>query len=212
MIKTALMLLPIFAIVALAFWFILPSKIQPILISEQKQVQSDTSQLTDINQKLNNLESKVTSLESSNSALLSKINILQSAKVVPSQNQGSGKKSPVLIPINPGGNVDSTSWTNLTSGSITINPADYPGYKNAYLIINLSVNVGQGTAYAQLVNPQNTLAIIPSRVSTGSFSSVTLTSGPFQLPAGLSPYTVQLYTQVPGYPAQAGDSFLQITY
>ena len=208
MLKTAVMLLPVFAIIALAFWFLTPGKSQQVLISDQKQ--TEAPQITDINQKLNNLETKVQTLESSNSALVSQINTLQSVKTTPSQS--SGKKSPVLLPINPGGDIDSTSWTNLTSGSITVDPADYPGYKNAYLIINLSVYVGQGTAYAQLVNAQNTLAIIPSRVSTGSYSPVSLTSGPFQLPAGSNNYTVQLYTQVPGYPAQAGNSYLQITY
>jgi hypothetical protein len=211
MIKTALMLLPVFAIAALAFWFLLPGRIQPLMISEQKQVQSDAPQITDLNQKLNNLENKVTSLESSNSALVTKINSLQLTKNTPT-TLSTGKKSPVLIPINPGGNVDSTDWTNLTSGSITINPADYPGYKSAFLIINLSVNVGQGTAYARLVNSQNGLAIIPSTVSTNSYLPVSLTSPAFQLPPGSNSYTIQLYTQVPGYPAQAGNSFLQITY
>lgn len=210
MIKTALMVLPVFAIVALAFWFLLPGRTQPVMISEQKSGQSDVAQATDLNQKLNSLEQKVSSLESSNSALVSKINSLQYPTGTTAQSEG--KKSPVLLPINPGGNVDSTSWINLTSGSITINPADYPGYKSAFLIINLSVNVGQGTAYARLVNSQNGLAIIPSSVSTNSYLPVSLTSPAFQLPPGSNSYTVQLYTQVPGYPAQAGDSFLQITY
>ncbi len=204
------MLIPIFAIVALAFWFLLPSKPQPLIISDQKQTQTETIELTGLSEKLNTLESKVDLLESSNSALISKINNLQSRSKT--TLQPAGKKSPVLLPINAGGEVNSTSWTNLTSGSITIDPADYPGYKNAFLIINLSVNVGQGTAYARLVNTANTLAIIPSTVSTGSYLPVTLTSGPFKLPAGSNNYTIQLYTQVPNYPAQAGDSFLQITY
>lgn len=211
MLKSALMLLPIFALIALAFWFIFPGKTQPVIISNQKQVHSDNSNVSGLNQKLSDLEQKVNSLESSNSALTSKLNNLQSQDYS-KPTQSTSKKSPVLLPINPGGNVDSTSWTNLTTGSITVDPADYPGYKNAYLIINLSVNVGQGVAYAQLVNSQNTLAIIPSRVSTDSYLPVSLTSGPFQLPAGSNSYTVQLYTQVPGYPAQAGNSFLQITY
>ena len=209
MLKTALMLTPIFAIIALAFWLLLPSK-QPLIISDQKQTQTDTADITGLSDKLNTLESKVDLLESSNSALISKINSLQSgSKTTP---QPAGKKSPVLIPINAGGEVNSTTWTNLTSGSITIDPADYPGYKNAYLIINLSVNVGQGTAFARLVNTANTLAIIPSTVSTSSYLPVTLTSSPFELPKGSNNYTIELYTQVPNYPAQAADSFLQITY
>lgn len=206
--KTFLMLLPIFILIALAFWLIFPSKSQPIIVSDNKSNNQDLTELTD---KIDLLEDKVSTLESSNSSLLTKINSLESLKSNSSPVQG-GKKSPVLLPINPGGSVNSTTWTNLTSGSITVDPADYPGYKNAFLIINLSVNVGQGTAYAQLVNTVNTLAIIPSRVSTSSYFPVTLTSGPFKLPAGSNTYTIQLYTQVPGYPAQAEDSFLQITY
>ena len=206
--RTLLTLLPIFVLIALAFWLIFPSKPQPIIVTNSKTSNED---LTDLTDKIYLLEDKVNTLESSNSGLLAKINALGSVKnnSISIQN---GKKSPVLLPINPGGSVNSTSWANLTSGSITIDPADYPGYKNAYLIINLSVNVGQGTAYAQLVNTVNTLAIIPSQVSTSSYFPVTLTSGPFQLPAGSNTYTIQLYTQVPNYPAQAEDSFLQITY
>lgn len=211
MLKSTLMLTPVFAIVALAFWFMLPTK-TPLIISDQPPVAQNT-QLSDLSEKINNLETKVDTLESSSAALIQRISKLQSqnpgVKNAPPQ---TGKKSPVLFPINPGGNVDSTSWTNLTTGSITVNPADYQGYKNAYLIMNLSVYVGQGTAYAQLVNSQNGLAIIPSRVSTNSYQPVSLTSGPFQLPTGSNSYTVQMYTQVPGYPAQAGNSYLQITY
>jgi hypothetical protein len=210
MLKTAFMLTPIFAIVALAFWFMLPAK-TPIIISDQAPVTQNT-QLSDLSEKINNLESKVETLESSNSALVSQIGSLQSGSSKVTVSQPAGKKSPVLLPINPGGTINSTSWTNLTSGSITVSPADYPGYKNAFLIIDLSVNVGQGIAYAQLVNTQNTLAIIPSQVSTNSYLPVSLTSGPFQLPAGSNTYTVQLYNLVPNYPAQAGNSFLQITY
>jgi len=207
MLKTLLLLLPVLILAGLAFWFIFPAKSKPVLISDQTSSKQDLSTLTG---KINALENKVTELESSNSGLLNKLNSLESAgKGNPVQ---SANKSSVLLPINPGGSVNSTSWQNLTSGTVTVDPADYPGYKSAYLKINLSVFQGQGTAYARLVNTANTLAIIPSQVSTGSFSAVALTSAGFKLPAGANTYTIQLYTQVPGYPAQAADSFLQITY
>jgi len=207
MLKTLLLLLPVLILAGLAFWFIFPAKPEPVLISDQTSSKQDLSTLTG---KINALENKVTELESSNSGLLNKLNSLESAgKGNPVQ---SANKSSVLLPINPGGSVNSTSWQNLTSGTVTVDPADYPGYKSAYLKINLSVFQGQGTAYARLVNTANTLAIIPSQVSTGSFSAVALTSAGFKLPAGANTYTIQLYTQVPGYPAQAADSFLQITY
>lgn len=208
MLKTAVMLIPLFLIAGIGFWLIFPQRSAPVIVNEDTQT-SQTS-LTDLNQKINDLESKVDSLESSNSALLQKLNNLPSPNLKSTNLQSS--KTPVLLPINPGGSINSTTWENLTSGTVTVDPADYPGYKNAYLIMNLSVYVGQGTAYAQLVNTQNGLAIIPSMVQTGSYQPVNLTSGPFQLPAGSNTYTIQMYTQVPGYPAQAGDSFLQITY
>ena len=211
MLKTAATFIPMIIIIGIGFWFLLPDNKQPVIINDQTEV-SQTG-LSDINQKIEDLESKVDTLESSNSALIQKISTLQSQNSnTQYQAPQTGKKSPVLLPINPGGNIDSTTWTNLTTGSITVDPADYPGYKNAYLIMNLSVYVGQGTAYAQLVNSQNGLAIIPSRVQTGSDQPVSVTSGPFQLPTGSNSYTIQMYTQVPGYPAQAGNSFLQITY
>lgn len=210
MLKTAVMLIPLFLIAGIGFWLIFPQKPSPVIVNDDTQT-SQTS-LTDLNQKIDDLETKVDSLESSNSALVEQLSTLKSQSSKNSNSQPSSKKNPVLLPINPGGSIDSTTWSNLTTGTVTVDPADYPGYKNAYLIMNLSVYVGQGTAYAQLVNAQNGLAIIPSRVQTGSYQPVNLTSGPFQLPAGSNTYTIQMYTQVPGYPAQAGDSFLQITY
>lgn len=209
MLKTAVMLIPLFLIAGIAFWLILPQKSQPIIVNDQTQISN--SGLTDLTQKIEDLETKVDTLESSNSALLQRLNNLPSPNLK-SSNLQSSNKNPVLLPINPGGSINSTTWENLTTGTVTVNPSDYPGYKNAYLIMNLSVYVGQGVAYAQLVNAQNGLAIIPSKVQTGSDQPVNVTSGPFQLPAGSNTYTIQMYTQVPGYPAQAGDSFLQITY
>lgn len=206
------MLLPVFAVISLAFWFLLPGKSSSFIISDQKQV-TDTSGLFGLSNKVNLLEEKVDVLESSNSALLSKISQLESAKSGKTTTIiSSSKKSPVLIPINPGGNINTKDWTNLTSGSISIDPADFPGYKNAYLIINLSVYVGQGKAFARLINPSNGLAVLDSEVSTNSYSPVSLTSKAFKLPSGSSSYTIQLKTLVEGYPAQAADSFLQITY
>lgn len=212
MLKLAIMLLPIFALIGLIFWFLLPTKTSPVIISDQKI--TDTSQIVGLSDKLNNLENKVVSLESSNSALLSKLSDLESKKTShkTSTVTNNSKKSSVLIPINPGGEVNSKEWTNLTSGSITLDTADYPGYKNAYLIINLSVYVGQGQAFAQLVNPKTSLAILPSEVSTSSDKPISLTSGPFKLFNGSNTYTVQLKTLTEGYPAQAANSFLQITY
>lgn len=212
MLKTLLMLLPIFAIIGLAFWFLMPGK-TPVIISDQKPL-TDTSQITGISEKINSLEEKVDSLESSNSALLNKISILENTKGQKSTTTTvvSSNKTPVLLPINPGGSIDSTDWKSLTSGSITIDPKDYPGYKNAYLIVNLSVYVGQGKAFARVTNTSNGLSILDSEVSTDSYSPVRLTSKAFKLPAGLGSYTVELRTLVAGYPAQAADSFLQITY
>lgn len=215
MFKTALFGLILIGLLAICFWLIFPG-LSPNFISNQKTSASPSPTIADVTSQLDILQNKINVLESSNSALISRVAELESdgapSTVVVQSSSVSPNKTPALIPINPGGTVDSTTWTPLTSGSITIDPANYPGYKNAYLIINLSVYQGQGTAYAQLVNTANTLAITPSTVSTSSFSPVSLTSQGFQLPAGSNTYTVQLYTQVGGYPAQAADSFLQITY
>lgn len=212
MIKTALVLMPVFAIVAIGFWLVLPGRNPSILISDQREEVLKNQNIDELQSKVDLLEDKIDVLENSNSELLSKISSLRSQdengeEPIPS------KKSPVLIPINPGGSFDAKDWKNLTSGSIKIDPADYPGYKQAYLIINLSVYVGQGKAFARLVNPDNSLAILESEVSTNAYAPVTLTSKPFKLPAGSNNYTIQIKTLVEGgYPAQAGESFLQITY
>jgi hypothetical protein len=212
MIKTALILTPVIILVAVGFWFILPEKNPSILISDQKPEVSKTQNIDELHSKVDLLEDKIDVLENSNSELLSKISSLKSQDDR-REEPVSSRKSQVLIPINPGGSFDAKDWKNLTSGSIKIDPADYPGYKEAYLIINLSVYVGQGKAFARLVNPDNSLAILESEVSTNAYAPSTLTSKPFKLPSGSNNYTIQIKTLVEGgYPAQAGESFLQITY
>lgn len=157
------------------------------------------------------LENKVKILESSIANLSSRITSLESAPKT-TQTSSSSQKTPVYIPINSGGSIDSTTYSNLTSGTITLNSTDYPGYTNMYLIVNLAVSVGQGKAYARLVNTSNSLAILVSEVSTSSYSTVSLTSPAFQLPSGSNTYTVQLKTLVQGYPAQAGYSFIKVVF
>lgn len=213
MIKTALILAPIFILTAIGFWLIMPGRNIPILISGRKDTVQETQNLVELNNKINLLEDKINLLENSDSDLNSKISSLQSQDLENQSTISRSKKSPVLIPINPGGSFDAKDWKNLTSGSIKISPDDYPGYKEAYLIINLSVYVGQGKAFARLVNPDNGLAILESEVSTNAYAPATLTSKPFKLPAGSNNYTIQIKTLVEGgYPAQAEESFLQITY
>lgn len=173
-------------------------------------------QNADTNTKISLLENKIKALEQSNTQLSTRVSTLENnnsaTPLTNTTTSSSTSKSPVFIPINSGGSIDSTSYTNLTSGNVTINPADYPGYTNMYLITNLSVSVGQGKAFARLVNTSSTLAILQSEVSTTSFSTVSLTSSPFQLPSGSNTYTVQLKTLVQGYPAQAGYSFIKVVF
>ena len=184
------------------------------MISNQSTV-TDISGIAGLSDKLNSLQQQVDSLESSNSALLSKVSELETtknSKPTKTLTVTNSQKTPVLIPINPGGNINTTDWSNLTSGSITIDPKDYQGYKSAFLIINLSVYVGQGKAFARLINPTSGLSILDSEVSTVSYLPTRLMSKPFKLPSGSNTFTVELKTLVAGYPAQAADSFLQITY
>lgn len=213
MLKTAFILTPVFILTAIGFWLIMPGKNLPILISDNRSESAKTQNIDELTDKVNLLEDKINELEGSSAAINSKISSLQSQEQEEKPTLSTSGKSPVLIPINPGGSFDAKDWKNLTSGSIKISPDDYPGYKQAYLIINLSVYVGQGKAFARLINPDNGLAILDSEVSTNSYSPVTLTSKPFKLPEGSNNFTVQIKTLVEGgYPAQAGNSFLQITY
>lgn len=215
MVRAVLLLSPIFILVAVAFWIIFPAKNPQSLTSDQNSKVPDMipKRINDLQSKVDLLENKLDTLEGSNSRLLSKITSLQSTENKKQTPAYFLSKTPVLIPINPGGTLDTKDWKNLTSGSIKINPADYPGYKQAYLIINLSVYVGQGKAFARLVNPDAGLAILESEVSTNAYAPITLTSKPFRLPTGPNTYTVQVKTLVEGgYPVQAGNSFLQITY
>lgn len=182
-----------------------------------KALVAQVSNLDDAAKKINDLENRVKTLENTNADILAKLGKLEQSNpgavtTLTNTTSSSTATPPQYIPLNFTGSVSTSTWTNLTTGTINIDPASYPGYKNMYLIAGIQVYQGQGTAYARLVNTANGAAVLSSQVSTTSQSYTSVTSSAFQLPSGSNPYTLQLMTQTPGYPASVQSAYIMVQY
>lgn len=180
----------------------------PQLLKRAEDLDSALSQISDLENRVKNLESTITGLTTS------VYKLEQKSSPSPSPSAAAPTvKTPIFIPVNSaGGSVNSTSWTSLTSGSITLNPSDFPGYTSMNLIITLNVYQGNGKAYARLANSSNGDGISTSELSTTSENATQVTSGAFTLPSGQASYTIQLKTLTTGYPSIAGSSFIKVNF
>lgn len=165
--------------------------------------------------KINDAEAKIKALEGNYAILKSQIGSLAQSPTpaASTQQTAPAKKSPVFIPVNiSGGSVNSSDWTSLTSGTATINPADYPGYTTMNLIITLNVFQGNGRAFARIADSSNGNAITASETSTTSENATQMVSPAFTLPSSQTTYAIQLKTLTVGYPAIAGSSFIKVNF
>lgn len=105
----------------------------------------------------------------------------------------SSNAKSVYIPIGYGGSSTSSSdFESIGSQQITIDTADYPGYKQAVLEVNFKVTDGNGQGQARLFNSTDGLALSGSDISTSSGSFSTVSSSSFNLSSGSKAYTLQL--------------------
>lgn len=192
------------------------------LLEEKNTSEQDllkrVNELSKAQTKIKELENKIKSLENNQSDFNQRLAVLenkQSPAPVSSTattTSTSPAKAPVFIPVNPGGSINSSDWANLSSGTVTINPTDYPGYTSMNLIISLNVYQGNGRAYARLVDTSSGNAVVSSETSTTSENATQVASNSFTLPSGQATYTIQLKTLTVGYPSIAGWSFIKVNF
>lgn len=140
-------------------------------------------------------------LEASISALNSRIDDLaakqQTSPVVtdlessptPAPTTTSGPKT-IYLPVGYGGSGTTTDYSNIAGEEITIDPADYPGYKDMVFEVSARIFQGNGTAYIRLGNKSDGTSILNSTISTTSSNYTQLTSSTFTL-SSKSTYVVQ---------------------
>lgn len=108
-----------------------------------------------------------------------------------SQTSSSSPKT-LYIPIGYGGSGSATTDFATVSGhEVTINSADYSGYKQMVFEPNFRIFQGNGKAEVRLLNKTDGTAIQNSVVSSTSQDYSTKTSSGFTLPGGSKTYTVQ---------------------
>lgn len=221
MFKLVLVLaVPVFIVIALIYLFTIRGNVAaPTATDGPKEVPltalSDSSAETASAQTLpspknNTLEERVKALESSITIVNKKIDVLtetlsktssttSNPVVTPIPTSAAsptssttGAKS-VYIPIGYGGSSKATSdFQSVTEQEITIDTANYPGYKNAYLEVNLKIDNANGIGEARLFNTTDGTALLGSLISTTSGSYSNKTSGAFNLTNGSKKYNLQL--------------------
>lgn len=181
----------------------------PMLIKRVNDLSNSLNKITDLENRVKNLENIQTDIN----ARVTKLEKSPLPSPSPSTATAtSTSKTPVFIPINSGGSVNLSDWTNVSSGSISINPSDFPGYTSMNLIITLNVYQGNGKAFARISNASNGNGIIASETSTTNENATQITSGAFTLPSGSNSYTIQLKTLTVGYSSIAGFSFIKVNF
>lgn len=102
------------------------------------------------------------------------------------------KKSPIYIVLGNEITTISQTYTTVDAYGVSLNPADFEGYKNVQLEAFLDVPEVIGTAYARIFNTTDNKDMGGSEVSTKSRDFVLLSSDGFLLDSGKKSYYLQI--------------------
>lgn len=169
------------------------------------QVTTLTDKVNKIDSTVNDLKSRVVVLESKQTAVTQ----TNSATSVTSPTATTTIKSPIYIPLAASGSSGVGDWTNIDGTTITIDPADYPGYTSMQFEANIQI-FQQGTAFARVGSTDGT-AILGSEISTNATSYTDIISGKFTLPSKKS-YLLQLKSLVAGYAASVQNARIKVNF
>jgi hypothetical protein len=217
------------------------SKVGPEIINSGLGGDSQSARTTDLENKIEVLRKQVAALDSvvnkssktttnttspNNASLQTRIENLESVVAqlqaksgqtsTTSTNSSSTTTSSSKIPayifsLGSSGSTSELDWTEVTSPTVTINPADYPGASSFQVEGYLSSYQGNGTAYARLYNSNTGQAIAGSDFSTSSGDPGWISSQTFTLPSGKVTYSFQLKTTT-GYAAILENARLKVNF
>ncbi len=136
------------------------------------------------------VEARLKALETSVADLKVQLVLLKQASPTPAA-QTSTKQPVLFVPLGTGGNSGDRNFISIDGYSVSLNPADYPGYTSMQLEVSLNLNQGVGTANLRLYNDTDKSAV-STTVSTNSSQTVLLTTSGFQLPSGTKTYKLQV--------------------
>lgn len=181
--------------------------LQDAVIAIQKKLNGETST------NIATLESKITSLEDKVIALQRQVSQLSSGiSPTPAETAAATtKKPPIYIPLGWVASSSVLDWTTVSTQSIIIDTADYPGYTSAQFEGRIVNYQGNGTCFARIINTTDGNAVLGSQISTSGIDYAWVISSNFSLVTGKKTYAVQLKTNT-GYAAQISDAHLKINF
>lgn len=199
-------LIPVLILGGLGYWrFVASTQISdtPIEVPKtlpQSSLEDRVKELEDVVTKLvtqvNNLKSPYQQTPSSSSSdaesavteLKARVSALEKATPVPVAASGQAS---VYIPLGSGGNWGDKDWYTTAEYEISLDPANYPGYKNMVLEATFRLTEAAGTGSVRLYNVTDSSAS-SGQVDTTSSTFSLKTSSSFTLPSGSKTYKLQV--------------------
>ncbi len=175
---------------------------QVVKISSGSGDKSTTQTSSDSDAGVSVLEKRVQDLET-------KISSLQQT---PSFQSSGTTGTPVYIPLGSGGNSNDRNYVSTGTYQVSVDPADYPGYKNMQLEVSMKfTNEVVGVANVRLYNLTDKAAITGSNASANSNIFNFYTSSVFTLPAGNKTYQMQTQS-TEGYDVTLGSARIKVNF
>lgn len=153
------------------------------LVTQVNNLKSPTPQSnSSVDSKLNSLDASVTELKARVSAL---------EKATPAPAAASSQAS-VYVPLGSGGGPwGDKDWYTTAEYEISLDPANYPGYKGMVLEVTFRLGEAAGTGSVRLYNVTDSSAVSGQLDTTSSTFSLK-TSSSFTLPSGTKTYKLQI--------------------
>lgn len=134
-------------------------------------------------------DSRLSEAESAVTELKVRVSALEKATPAPEAVTG---RSTIYIPLGSGGGPwGDKDWYSTTEYEISLDPANYPGYKGMVLEITFRLVEAVGTGSVRLYNVTDS-AGVSGQVDTTSTSFSLKTSSSFTLPTGAKTYKLQV--------------------
>ncbi|MDP3973399.1 MAG: hypothetical protein Q8P92_01065 [Candidatus Daviesbacteria bacterium] len=160
------------------------------IVSEINSLKRAISSLQ--SQSVTDLDNRLKAVEASLTELKIKVSALEGGQTTQTTtNQTTTTNPPLYIPLSSGGQTKSQDYVTIETYQISLNPADYAGYKNMQLEVSIRRNQPGNTVYARLYNSTDG-SVTSSEVSTTSSTFVWLTSSGFSLASGTKTYVLQV--------------------
>lgn len=162
-------------------------------------------------------ETRIKLLENKLSVLQRRIEVLEKSggkttTTTSTTSSSSSAKSPVYVfSLGSGSSSVKTDWTTLENIDITINPGDYPGYKNMVLEVYMKLKDGNGTGYVRLFNSTDGTSVSASETTTGSWDYTWVASKEFTLSSGKKTFKFQVKS-LTGYEVFVQSARIKVSY